>query len=75
VVGSARPRETAGQSLMVLNLKRDDQHPNGYLTIYNREMLDIEGYLKRESAVELKKRGGPSTTSTSRPARSRRNCR
>ncbi len=58
VVGSARPQPPGeGKSLMVLNLKRDDKHPNGFLTIYNREMPDIEGYIRRESAVELKKMG------------------
>ena len=57
VVGSARPRETApGQSLLVLNLKRDEKNPAGYLSVYGQIKPDIEKYLKLESTEELKKR-------------------
>ena len=59
VVGTAKPRDltTPGQSLMVLNVNRDDKRPNGFIRLYGNEITDIEKYLKKESEVEMKKHG------------------
>jgi biopolymer transport protein ExbD len=58
VVGSAKVKDTKpGQSLLVLNINRDDKTPNGYVSVYGGKHPDIEDYLWREARPELKKLG------------------
>jgi biopolymer transport protein ExbD len=48
VVGSARPVETGGKDLLVLNINE-----KGRLRVYGREERNIEAYLQREAMASM----------------------
>ena len=77
VVGSARPQSPGqGQSLMVLNLKRDDKHPDGYLYVYGRDKDGHRGLSQAGVGRGVEEAGvDHRRTSTARAMRAARRCR
>jgi biopolymer transport protein ExbD len=52
VIGSARPVPSAGR-VLVLNVKVDDEHPRGCLSVYGLPNQNIESYLAKEAQTSL----------------------